>query len=77
MAKGPAALCDEYRLTARQREIVMLISQGLSNKEIARRVNISAGTVKVHLVSIYRKVGVANRTALTSYVFRNNLAPNG
>src|SRR5215216_653726 len=51
-------------LTARQRDIVMLAADGLSNKEIARRLGVSEGTVKAHLHSIYRQLGIRNRTAL-------------
>jgi two-component system nitrate/nitrite response regulator NarL len=56
------------KLTARQREIMLLVAQGLSNKEIARRLNISEGTVKVHLHQIYHSLGIRNRTALTAFV---------
>ena len=51
-------------LTARELEIANSVAEGLSNKEIARVLDISEGTVKVHLHSIYEKLGVANRTAL-------------
>jgi tripartite-type tricarboxylate transporter receptor subunit TctC len=51
-------------LTPREREIVDLISLGLSNKEIGRQLNLHEGTVKVHLHNIFTKTGVSNRTAL-------------
>ena len=51
-------------LTARERQIVLVVSEGLTNKEIAQRLKLAEGTVKVHLHSIYRKLGIANRTAL-------------
>jgi two-component system nitrate/nitrite response regulator NarL len=51
-------------LSARERQVVDLVSEGLSNKEVARRLNLSAGTVKVHLHRVYRKLSVSNRTAL-------------
>jgi two-component system nitrate/nitrite response regulator NarL len=51
-------------LTSREREIVFALAEGLSNKEVGRRLNISVGTVKVHLHNIYNKLGVKNRTAL-------------
>jgi len=53
-------------LTSRERELMLLVAQSLSNKEIARRVNLSEGTVKIHLHNIYQKVGVNNRTALAT-----------
>jgi DNA-binding NarL/FixJ family response regulator len=52
-------------LTPREREITGMVSHGFSNKEIARRLDINEGTVKVHLHQIYQKTGVPNRTALT------------
>ena len=51
-------------LTTRERQIVLVLSEGLSNKEIARRLGLSDGTVKVHLHNIFGKLGTANRTAL-------------
>lgn len=51
-------------LTGREREIVTLVADGLRNKEIAHRLDIAEGTVKVHLNNIYRKLGVDNRVGL-------------
>ena len=51
-------------LTEREREIVRLVSEGLSNKAIARQLNISHGTIKVHLHHIYEKLEINNRTVL-------------
>jgi DNA-binding NarL/FixJ family response regulator len=42
------------------------VSRGLSNKEVGRRLNITEGTVKQYLCSIYEKLGVNNRTALAN-----------
>ena len=57
-------------LTSREREIVRtLASGGLSNKDVGRRLNLSEGTVKVHLHNIYQKLGVKNRTALAALAF--------
>jgi DNA-binding CsgD family transcriptional regulator len=53
-------------LTKRQQQIVMMVSNGLSNKGVGRRLDLSEGTVKVHLHNIFRKLGVNNRTALTA-----------
>jgi len=55
-------------LTARQREIVMLAANGLSNKEIARRLGLSEGTVKLHLHNVYTRLGIRNRTVLVGLV---------
>ena len=51
-------------LTTRERQIVVVLSEGVTNKEIGRRLSVAEGTVKVHLHRIYRKLGIANRTAL-------------
>ena len=53
-------------LTSREQEIASLASTGLSNKGIARRLELSEGTVKVHLHNIFQKTGVSNRTALVA-----------
>jgi DNA-binding NarL/FixJ family response regulator len=51
-------------LTARERKIIDLVEQGLSNKEIADKLSISDSTVRHHLTSIFDKVGVPNRQKL-------------
>jgi two-component system nitrate/nitrite response regulator NarL len=53
-------------LTYRERQITLVVVEGLSNKEIGRRLDLSEGTVKIHLHNIYKKLGVTNRTALTA-----------
>ncbi len=52
-------------LTARELEIVRLVAKGRRNKEIARDLAITDGTVKVHLYHVYQKLGVDSRIALT------------
>ena len=54
--EGPAP-----RLTSRQLEVLALLCEGLPNKLICRRLNIAAGTVKAHISSILRELGVASR----------------
>jgi predicted ATPase/DNA-binding CsgD family transcriptional regulator len=49
-------------LTEREHEILLLISQGLSNKEIARQLYLSPGTIKAHNHNIFTKIGVSTRT---------------
>lgn len=53
---------DLKSLSARQREILTMLAAGESNKEISRALNISTGTVKAHLESLYRRLEVKNRT---------------
>jgi two-component system nitrate/nitrite response regulator NarP len=51
-------------LTPREKELIGLVRQGLRNREIAGRIGVTEGTVKVYLHALYEKVGVANRTEL-------------
>ena len=53
-------------LTARQQQIALLVCDGLSNKQLGQQLNLTEGTVKVHLHKIYRRLGVRNRTALSA-----------
>jgi two-component system, NarL family, nitrate/nitrite response regulator NarL len=53
-------------LTKRERQIATLVSAGLPNKEIGRQLNLTAGTIKVHLHNIYEKLLINNRTTLTA-----------
>ena len=57
-----SAAPDANGLTSREAEILMLLAQGLSNKEIANKANISAGTVRNHLEHIFKKLHVRCRT---------------
>ncbi len=53
-------------LTERERQIMQLVSEGLSNKAIGHGLNISHGTIKVHLHNIYQKLAISNRTTLAA-----------
>ena len=53
-------------LTERERQIMQLVSEGLSNKEIGHWLEISDGTIKVHLHNIYQKLSINNRTTLAA-----------
>jgi RNA polymerase sigma factor (sigma-70 family) len=53
-------------LTDRENQIMRLVSEGLSNKEIGRRLNITDGTIKVHLHHIFQKLEISNRTLLAA-----------
>jgi len=57
-------------LTDRERQIMALVSEGLSNKKIGRRLNIADGTIKVHLHHIYQKLEISNRTVLAALAIR-------
>jgi DNA-binding NarL/FixJ family response regulator len=54
-------------LTSREAEVMRLVTSGLSNKQVARELALSEGTVKIHLHNVYRKLNLASRTALAAY----------
>jgi DNA-binding CsgD family transcriptional regulator len=60
---APLPACDDLELSPRQREVLALIVQGLPNKEIARRLNLAVGTVKIHVAVLFHKMNVTSRTA--------------
>lgn len=53
---------NSHHLTPRQREVLHLLVQGIANKEIAAQLNLAEATVKMHVTSIFKTLGVANRT---------------
>lgn len=57
-------ILQEYDLSEREKEVVKLISRGLSNKEIAREIFLSEGTVKNHITSILSKMDLKHRTQI-------------
>jgi len=68
--KKPANPAPAEGLTNRESEILALLSEGLSNKEIADRVNISYDTVRAHLRHIYEKLHVSGRTEAVKRYFK-------
>lgn len=63
----------KYNLTKRELEILRLISQAMSNKEIAKELYISDQTVSVHRKNIMRKLGVSNTAGLIKIAYDNSL----
>ncbi|NBF03085.1 helix-turn-helix transcriptional regulator [Pseudomonas sp. Fl5BN2] len=70
-ALAPYSRVDERLagLTPREREIAWLLRDGADNKTIARHLDLGLPTVKTHLINLFRKVGVGNRTELVSALF--------
>lgn len=60
--------CEE-RLTYREEQIARLVRDGRSNKEIARDLALGQPTIKTHLMRMYRKLGVSNRTEMVGALF--------
>jgi DNA-binding NarL/FixJ family response regulator len=61
------------RLTAREREIVQLLAEGKSNKEVAAALNISIKTAETHRTNIMNKLDLRSITELVRYAVRNNI----
>ncbi|TJY59394.1 helix-turn-helix transcriptional regulator [Sinimarinibacterium sp. CAU 1509] len=70
----PAGPLD--RLTAREREIVNCVAQGLSFKQAAKKIGVAPSTVANHLYRVYRKLGVYSRTELASLVHPQPQSPD-
>ena len=58
------------RLTPRQLEVLRLLAQGKSNKQICRALNVAEGTIKNHLYALFRQIGVSNRTEAALWLAR-------
>ena len=70
-ARGATAQQGSHtRLTQRQAQILELLAQGASNKQICRQLSLAEGTVKNHLYAIFRLLGVRNRTEAAVWVER-------
>lgn len=63
------------RVTPRERQIVELLSAGASNKEIAKRLNVTERTVKAHLTAIFRKLGLSGRLQLALFALEHGRSP--
>ena len=80
-ADGPQALIEPPTdLTAREREVLGCLAEGMSNKQIARALGISVRTVTVHVSNLLRKTGAASRTEAALWALDKNVrarAPSG
>jgi DNA-binding NarL/FixJ family response regulator len=76
-AEPPDAGAEEPTpaLTRRQLEILLLVAEGHSNAEVARRISVTEQTVKFHLANVYRKLGVSNRTEASRRAQQLGLVP--
>ena len=69
----PAGAAAPERLTPREREVLVLIGRGLSNKRIARELGVAEKTVKTHVGHVLAKLDVTDRTQAALYAVRENL----
>lgn len=72
-APAVAPAVEGAPLTAREQEVLRLVAEGLGNKEIAARLDISAHTVKFHVASVLAKLGAQSRTEAVSLGLRKGL----
>jgi DNA-binding NarL/FixJ family response regulator len=70
-AAGAARVPKDARMTRREHEVVELIGEGLSNKEIAQRLNIASHTVKSHVRNVMEKLTLHTRLQIAAYVRRD------
>ena len=70
-SRGHAHVLEDVRMTRREREVIALIGEGLSNKEIAQRLNIASHTVKSHVRNVMEKLALHTRLQIAAYVRRD------
>lgn len=70
---APAAIAQQYDLTEREGEVLRLIAQGATNREIAEELVISEGTVKNHISNILSRLGLRDRTQAAIFARENKL----
>jgi DNA-binding NarL/FixJ family response regulator len=63
---GPSGGAATKSISPRQRDVLNCVRRGLSNKEIARELDIAEGTVKIHLAALFSHFGARNRTELAT-----------
>lgn len=70
VSRGAEKMVADVRLTRREREVIDLIGEGLSNKEIAQRLNIATHTVKSHVRNVMEKLTLHTRLQISAYYHR-------
>ena len=64
---------DLNKLSAREREIIIMLARGVSNKEIARDLDLAESTIKIHVQGILRKLNLTSRVQAAVYAVKNGL----
>ena len=70
VAQEPAHVVEDVRMTPREREVIDLIGEGLSNKELAQRLNIATHTVKSHVRNVMEKLALHTRLQIAAHSHR-------
>jgi len=70
VSRGRTAAMEDVRMTSREREVIELIGDGLSNKEIAGRLNIAAHTVKSHVRNVMEKLALHTRLQIAAFAHK-------
>ncbi|MGE5946734.1 MAG: response regulator [Betaproteobacteria bacterium] len=65
--KGPGVLLERDRFSPRERDILVCLAQGESNKEIARTLDLAESTVKIHVQNIFKKLNMSSRVQVALY----------
>jgi DNA-binding NarL/FixJ family response regulator len=71
IARGRPEVLDSVRMTLRERDVINLIAEGLSNKEISARLHIATHTVKSHVRNVMEKLALHTRLQIAAYAHRS------
>jgi DNA-binding NarL/FixJ family response regulator len=72
VTRGAAEALEAVRMTPREREVIALIAEGMSNKEIAQRMGIATETVKSHVRNVMDKLALHSRLQIAAYARRQD-----
>jgi len=73
ISSHPAPLQEKDKLTPREREILLLLARGDSNKEIARQLSVAESTVKIHVQNILKKLNLTSRVQAAVYAVEHGM----
>jgi two-component system nitrate/nitrite response regulator NarL len=74
--KGEPAMLERDRFSPRERDIMASLAQGESNKEIARKLDLSESTVKIHVQNIFKKLNMSSRVQVALYADEHGFGQN-
>ncbi|WP_171014105.1 response regulator transcription factor [Chitinivorax sp. B] len=73
LSSQPVVVTEKEKLTPREREILLFLARGESNKEIARELNVAESTVKIHVQNILKKLNLTSRVQAAVYAVEHGL----